>query len=189
MVSVNAKLRALRIRMPSGEEHSQILKQVNLAGNDRGAAILLTTYVERTIAQAISLRIPGAANHYSKLFENDGMLSTLDCRIIMANVLGIIGPTTVENLNTIKHVRNTFAHASIAVTFETQEIKDACSSLTTFLRDEHPEGAKKQYASCCLAITTGLVTYSRSITDYIHKNSLAPLNARTVVPYIPASLP
>jgi hypothetical protein len=54
-----------------------------------------------------------------------GPLETFSQRITMGQVLQIYGPDTKYNLDLLRLLRNTFAHAHIPVTFETQEIAAA----------------------------------------------------------------
>jgi hypothetical protein len=128
MASVNAKLRALRLRRPTLAEIEEINRQAEADNNDRGASILAATMVENALVFALSrhLRIP---TNLGKLFENEGPLATFDDRVRMSLALSIFGADTHHNLETIKHVRNTFAHASAPITFATPEIAAACGAL------------------------------------------------------------
>jgi hypothetical protein len=97
-------------------------QQIDAEKNDRGAAILTSTLVENW--QNIRF-----AQQADKVFENNGPLSTFDAKILIADCLGMFGPDTRNNLNLIKEIRNTFAHARVPITFSSPEIQDACEAL------------------------------------------------------------
>jgi hypothetical protein len=54
-----------------------------------------------------------------------GPLETFSQRITMGRVLGIYGEDTEYNLNVIRQIRNTFAHAHTPITFATKEVAAA----------------------------------------------------------------
>jgi hypothetical protein len=143
MASINAKLRDLRLRRPSREDLEEINYQTAAEDNDRGAALLITALVEGTLATAI-IRHLRINSHLGALFDNNGPLSTLEARDVFAFALGIIGVETHHNLGIVRHVRNTFAHASAPVTFATPEIAEACEAL----RGTDPKG---NYSFCIIS--------------------------------------
>jgi hypothetical protein len=50
-------------------------------------------------------------------------------RLRVASALEIFGKQTEINLDLIREIRNSFAHAHIPITFETEQVKDVCKFL------------------------------------------------------------
>jgi hypothetical protein len=157
-------------------------------GYDRGFSILSTTLVERSLARAIALRLPGAKDHYSRLFDNDEMLSTLDARITLGEVMGIIGTKTKRNLNAIKHIRNTFAHAAVPITFDTPEITEACGELVLD-DDAGVTDSTGRFHRCCTETSIALPAYSQAILDHFGDADVTQVTFATVLTCIPPPLP
>src|ERR1700747_724469 len=128
-MSVKSKLTDLTLRHPDQADIDEINRQIDSEENDRGAAILAGTLVENALAYVISRREPSFTKRHKKLFQHNGIFSTFDARIILAEAMNIFGAVTNHNLDLIKHVRNVFAHASVPVKFSTPEINAACLAL------------------------------------------------------------
>lgn len=80
---------------------------------------LLETGLERLIVVQLQTNrkdLPG------RLFENRGPLSDFNSKILVAEAFGIINSQIADELQIIRHIRNTFAHARMPVTFATPEI-------------------------------------------------------------------
>lgn len=187
MASVSSNLRSLTKQRPIQADWEEIARQLHEDGNDRGAAILASTLVEHALFLVIARRIPGAGLHYAKLFEDDGMFASFDARVTMASVLDVIGELTLKNLRTIKHIRNTFAHASVPVTFATREVVAACDTLTTELaaRNFAWSTPKEKFVSICSGIAESLEHYAARC----HRTRADFLDPATMVPLVPATLP
>jgi hypothetical protein len=127
MPSALKKLKALSKQIPKPEHFSAFMREIAAEKNDRGAAILLATNVETALDYALISALRGAA--FDDLFERDGPLSDFHNKVQMGRALRIYGPETHSNLRIIRHVRNTFAHVRIPITFDTPEVADACQEL------------------------------------------------------------
>ena len=101
-------------------------------GSDRAAAILVAAALEQYLRAMILLYLPNRDGDTSeKLLGNGGALSSFYNNIHLAYAMGLIDTITKEDLNTIRNVRNVFAHAMGHVSFETLEIKQECERLKT----------------------------------------------------------
>ena len=191
-MSVSSALRKLRLRGTSLEYLEEFYKQINAEENDRGAAILSAVTVETMLINTIVRRLPNGAAMYGQIFENQGPLATFDDKIVIAQALGIIGPETKNNLNTIKHIRNTFAHAGIPITFSTREIADACGALTVppnprrFSNEDLVLFTPRQrYTGICEATAVNLQIYAIGC-GYVRIELVRP---GAMIPMTPAPLP
>ena len=83
-----------------------------------GAAIL-DLQLERSLKKAMK---PLPKKLYARLFEGFGPLSSFASKIIMARALGVITVDHYIELEKIRDIRNTFAHASKILDFTSKEI-------------------------------------------------------------------
>lgn len=112
----------------------EILEEVHQT-SDRTAAIVLASWVERSLEQSIVKMLPRHDDELvSKLLERDGALGSFYAKIHLGFALGLYDESVVENLDIIRKVRNAFAHAAIAIHFETQEIIDQVTKLHVTVR-------------------------------------------------------
>ena len=98
---------------------------------DRVAAIIETTSVEDSLEDAILHKMVKLNNtEYSDLFVGDAPLGNYGTKIKLGYALGIFGRQTRRDLDTIRWIRNTFAHSGKLLSFDTKEVADSCDLLT-----------------------------------------------------------
>ncbi|MDL2401027.1 hypothetical protein [Rhizobium mayense] len=121
-----AKLRAYGQGNPS-QEHLEAIETELFNGPDRGAAVVLTALVEKSLEHLLKreMREEGV----SALFEFNGPMGTFSNKIAMAFSLKLIGTKTKHDLTIIRTLRNVFAHSRLPVTFETEVVAVACGHL------------------------------------------------------------
>jgi len=99
---------------------------------DHAAILVATSLLEQCLEDAIwrFSKVPDAKAKLRLFGTNDkdypGPLTSLWAKTQMAYVLGAVGPKAFEGLEKIRHIRNLFAHAKEAITFETKEVADLC---------------------------------------------------------------
>jgi len=171
-MSIKSDLRKLRVRRAGADYLGEYYAQIDAERNDRGAAILAATFLENGLEFAVSRRLPGSARLHEALFENQCPASSLDAKILLANALEIIGPLTVSNLDIIKHVRNTFAHSSIPISFETAEVAAACNALNMpsvnpqwYRKSLKFEMPREKYSTICETTGAALLNYAASCVN------------------------
>jgi len=124
-MSILKALRALSRREADADDTSEFIRQINLGSNDRGAALLQATHADMALTKAIYRVLSVSDDMRDRVDGSGGPLETFSQRITMGRVLGIYGEDTEYNLNLIRQIRNTFAHAHTPITFMTKEIADA----------------------------------------------------------------
>ncbi|NNJ12109.1 hypothetical protein EKD04_017400 [Chloroflexales bacterium ZM16-3] len=96
-------------------------------GSDRVAALVSATLVDELLANLLQ----GFFIDTTGLPNPDRLAPPRDFarRIDLAFALGQLPLDLYQDLNTIRHIRNVFAHALQGVTFQTPEIAQACTQL------------------------------------------------------------
>jgi len=105
---------------------------------DRTAVIVAATILEHALKIAILEHFPSTISdtEIKALFDGDiSPFGSLAARITMAKALNIITQEQREDLDTIRNIRNAFAHSMTHIAFGDQEIKDMC--LTIKATTEH----------------------------------------------------
>jgi hypothetical protein len=97
--------------------------------SDRAAAIVACTILELALLSAITDRLHPSPDKEDKLFRFHGPLQTFSSRIEIGFRLGLYGKHARDDLNTMRNIRNEFAHNLSAVNFDAQRIRSLCSNL------------------------------------------------------------
>jgi hypothetical protein len=185
-MSVSSALRKLRLRHISQQDLEEIYRQIDMEENDRGAAILSALTIEAGLTIAITRRLPNSQDVSNQLFENNGPLESLDGKILIAQAIGILGKLTRQNLDIVKHVRNTFAHGRMPILFSTKEIVDACNALTVppnpqrfFERDLIIPTPRSRFTGICEVTTVALLIYASGCgpvrADLMRPDAMIPM--------------
>ena len=110
---------------------------------DREAAIKSGSLVETSLEHAIKAKLVRLKkSEYKALFEGPSApLSTFSAKIWIGYALGIYGPKAKHDLETIKDIRNVFAHATQHITFKNRQIVARCKGMH-FVQRRLAPGAK-----------------------------------------------
>jgi len=114
---------------PTTEDFQQFFSEILAEKNDRGAAILLGTYVENALKQTISRYLNLSERHRKELFGFECPLGSFSHKIRVAHALTIFGDEMRGNLDIIRTIRNAFAHSMTPISFSTSQIADVCALL------------------------------------------------------------
>jgi hypothetical protein len=91
--------------------------------HDREAAIKAASLVERSLEDAIKARIIRLKPSEQKaLFEGSGALSTFSAKIWIGYATGLFGPKAKHDLESIKDIRNAFAHTPHHLSFVNRRV-------------------------------------------------------------------
>jgi DNA-binding MltR family transcriptional regulator len=113
---------------PSGEEVDQLMHELDTDG-PRGVAMIAAAIVDDVLLGAVKYRmVPLTEGEESELFGVDRPLSSFSSRIKLGYALGIFGKNTRHDLDNLRKIRNAFAHARRAISFETPEIAALCEA-------------------------------------------------------------
>jgi hypothetical protein len=123
----------LKTRMPSSKDEIAVWGKELSGGSDRSVALLATNFLDQSLKVSLLCRLlqygMDEARLRAELFDEYGMLYLFDQKIKMAHAFGLFGNVTRSNLDTIKKVRNLYAHSTYAISFSTPIIRDWCKGL------------------------------------------------------------
>ena len=96
----------------------------------RGAALLGHALLESAMRSLlISRMMPLGKREEDALFSGYGPLSTMAARISVARAFNIISEEARQNLDTIRRIRNRFAHTDERIDFDDPKIVALCEKL------------------------------------------------------------
>ncbi|WP_422002402.1 hypothetical protein [Reyranella sp.] len=98
----------------------------------RGECLTAVAMLDASLQDALETRFEALnSDRRKELFSDssNGPLSTFSNKIRMAQALGFFGPELRKDLDLLRSIRNTFAHAHQHVDFSTNEVTQACRLL------------------------------------------------------------
>jgi DNA-binding MltR family transcriptional regulator len=99
------------------------------AESDRGCALFAAAYLDQALSELLYCSFVENKNMEKELFEGTAPLATFSSRIRLAFYLGKISAGCRADLDTIRKIRNDFAHDVALISFDSQSIADRCRNL------------------------------------------------------------
>jgi hypothetical protein len=99
-------------------------------GGDRAAAIVAAALVEEHLTDALKAYLHRHPKITAELFGRSGALGSFGPKIDLAFLVGMFGASSHKELDTIRKVRDLFAHNPRLKGFGTQRVKDLINNLT-----------------------------------------------------------
>lgn len=120
---------------------------------DRGCALFAAAYLDKVLSDLLYVSLVEHRKVEEDLFEGTAPLSAFSSRIKFAFYLGKISAVCRADLDTIRKIRNDFAHSATLVSFDTQSVADRCRNLafSYHQKDDRPRGHFTAAASGILA--------------------------------------
>jgi len=97
--------------------------------SDRGCALFAAAYLDTALEGLFRASVLEGKKIEEELFEGSSPLATFSGRIRLAYYLGLISAEFRADLETIRKIRNDFAHDATVLSFDTQSIADRCRTL------------------------------------------------------------
>jgi hypothetical protein len=151
-------LRALSRGLPTPDDIAATEEDM-LETSDRGAAIIAASMLERCIEAAIISNLPRRDKKMlDKMSEHDGALSSFYSKVHLGYAMGLYSDKILSELESIRKIRNVFAHSAKNVTFETAPIAHQCAKLRRreSYTQEFPTSFSEQrtrFLAACISIT------------------------------------
>lgn len=155
-------LEALSLEAPSTLELGTYVNFI-IAENDRGSAVMSTSLVEKALEDVVRAYMvdPGDGTPDTWFVGRNAPFRSFSAKIALGRALGIYGPGMEKRLNTIRRIRNVFAHRMLPIDFTHPTIKAECKKLTP-----HPEKdaqAKVVFGAACMALAKILGIHAETV--------------------------
>lgn len=125
-------LRKLSRKLPAAPEIENIMDSLR-DGSDMSVAITATSIVEASLERLLTKKFKIKNKRLvGQIFHNRGPLSEFYSKILIANAFGIITSNMANELNSLRAIRNTFAHAKMPLTFSHELIEKEIDSLRSW---------------------------------------------------------
>jgi len=113
-------------------ENYKALRQEFKGSSDRAAVIVAASYLDELLLQMLKeYLIKDTDKKNKEIFSGNGPLSTFSSKINLSYRLGLISKRETDLINTIRAIRNYFAHQLSNASFENQSIKQKTENLST----------------------------------------------------------
>jgi hypothetical protein len=174
------RLIALAKEIPDERETAALLRELEQRqrdhSGDRAGAILGGAIIENALRVALLARFRPDKNGHQALFNGDrAPLSTFAARIGVGYALRVFGPKTLSDLQSIKTVRNAFAHSLMTFDFSTPQVATVCDGLVSWARSTTiaagggANNPKEKYIRSASYITGGLKRIALMSTQDIQR--------------------
>lgn len=110
-------------------EFRSLMTEIETA-SDRAAAIVAATCVEEQLAEVLQGLMEKDEVIVRKMFRSTGPLGSFSAKISMGYLLRLYGKDMHKELDTIKTIRNLFAHQRLAKDFESQRARTLANNLS-----------------------------------------------------------
>ena len=127
----------------ANSDHESKAIQNLSTSDDRTVAIIAATIVEARLREVIERALVRDEAVEKEMFRTTGPLGMFAPKINLALLLGLISKQAWKDLNTMKNIRNRFAHYIDITDFQSQQIKDWCKNLDLIERHFQPFNAEK----------------------------------------------
>lgn len=104
--------------------------------SDRAAAIVAAACVEESLESVLTVHFERNETLLREIFRSTGPLGSFSAKISMGYLMRIYPKIVLKELDTIKEIRNAFAHRVPTQTFSTQRVRDLANNLSLFERFE-----------------------------------------------------
>lgn len=111
--------------------------------SDRGLALYATAHIDIELEKLLKSKLIGSEQHLKEVLSFNGPLGTFSSKIKLSYSLGLINKVMMDDINTLRKIRNEFAHSDENISFNTQKIKDLCDNLQLNVREEDALRRKK----------------------------------------------
>jgi hypothetical protein len=97
--------------------------------SDRAAALIIAAWVDDALTGLLKAYLVQEPKVIKEMFQRMAPLSTFSSRIKAAYLVGLIDKHQYDNLETIRDIRNDFAHSRANLTFQNESIRARCGNL------------------------------------------------------------
>jgi DNA-binding MltR family transcriptional regulator len=148
---------------------------------DRGCAMIVAAHLDDKLGELLRgclIRDEEYEKEILRFFRPDGPLGSFSVRTKLAHYLNLISAQVRRDLDTIRYIRNDFAHKMEFEDFNTPSIKDRCANLQHDLLDSQNPRERFINTACVLIV----------FIDFFSKHGLGALFPATSPRYVETAL-
>src|ERR1019366_4248750 len=124
---MSSSLKKFMRKRPDSSDLAKAIQELE-SDTPRAAAILAATLLEDILLLSLlSAMRPLSQEEEDRLFVGLAPLSSFSAKIQLGYAIKIYGSKTRHDLDTIREIRNAFAHVVTSISFDTTEISDRCT--------------------------------------------------------------
>ena len=112
-----------------GDDLKEAFSEIE-SGSDRSVAIVCSAYVEDQLTAALKSKMEDDEVVLREMFRSSGPLGSFSAKINIGYLFRLYEKEVKRELDTIKEIRNSFAHIAKTRTFDSQRIRDLANNLT-----------------------------------------------------------
>lgn len=182
----------MKKRNISDREKMSALRNEFKGSSDRSAAIIGGAFLEDLLEHMLRYFFIKNRKHDEIFFEGNGVLGTFSSKISLTYRLGLISECEYQTLETIRAIRNRFAHELTDLKFDEQSISAKCRNIEYPVSMITPEFAAPSENSEPFAMQAIQKASSQNSRDIFQESvmvlmniliaRLATLNAKKITP-------
>jgi hypothetical protein len=129
-----------RERLDSDGDRESYFKELE-GQSDRACALIASAFAEHALIDLIKTKFPqlSETEENELFYERYSTLGTFASRIDIAYALAVVTKRDRSDLNIIRRIRNTFAHAVKNITFSDYLLRKEVKALSNFYEDSQVE--------------------------------------------------
>ena len=141
---------------PHLREFNAFLQELNKE-SERGAALISAAMIEELLGRCLRSFLLDHGDVESLLNGFNAPLGSFSARTLAAFASGLLSETEYRDCQTIRRVRNEFAH-NVHCSFGDQNIRDLCGNLTLCAKDygDVVVGTRGKYTTAAVAVILNL---------------------------------
>ena len=125
-----ASLHDLSFVVPTEGDQDQVTSEL-IEGSDKACALIAVAWLDRALIALLSTKMLGvdAAEHKPIFYGQAAILGSFSSKIRLCYVLSLVTKDQAKLLNTMREIRNHFAHSLLPSSFNQELVAKECDTL------------------------------------------------------------
>ena len=155
-----------------------IQNEIATQPNDRARVLVAGALLEDWLGMMTAVKIEAVRRRslsdaeISEIFDNFGPMHSFEMKIRMSSALGVIDKPLRKDLETIKTIRNYFAHEPNPISFKDKDVQNSCEKLTLWKSVREPEADPSTASGkFTISVTAAMAMLAASVADDLIENA------------------
>lgn len=148
-------------QQPETVKLDQLLSELN-GESERGVALVSSAYLEEILGKLL-LAFLADTKEKTALVKGHGPLSTFYSRILACSALGLIEPSEVSIIETVRVIRNEFAHKWKDISFTSKKVVNLIQKLPSTGHEDLDNEPYLKYKMIVASLLTRLLWRERLV--------------------------